>query len=162
MFNFLWIGIMCLYGSSLHPFYVSLTDIKINSKQSVIEWSQRVFIDDLEAVLNKNQNAKISLSKDIESPKVENLIKEYFQKHTNISINGVNVPLRWLGYELEEDVVWIYLETQFSGKIDEMKVRNRILVDDLPTQQNIINIYKGKKPVSQILTKDSDTGKWTF
>ncbi len=161
MFNFLWLGMACLYGLAIHPFYVSLTDIKINSNQSVIEWSQRVFIDDIEAALSKNQNTQISLAKEIESKKAENLVIQYFQKHTSIIVNGVNLPLRWLGYEREEDVLWIYMETNFSEKIDEIKVRNRILMDDFPTQQNIINIYKGKKPTSQILTKENDTGKWT-
>jgi hypothetical protein len=161
MFNFLWIGMACLYAFAIHPFYVSLTDIKINSNQSVIEWSQRVFIDDIEAALSKNQNTHISLSKEIESKKAENLVRQYFQKHTSIIVNGVNLPLRWLGYEREEDVLWIYMETNFSEKIDEIKVRNRILMDDFPAQQNIINIYKGKKPTSQILTKENDTGKWT-
>ena len=46
-------------GASLHPIYVSVTEIEHNAKDNTLEISCKIFTGDLEAVLRKNNKIKV-------------------------------------------------------------------------------------------------------
>lgn len=47
--------------SLLHPFFVSMTDIKYNPNDKDLEISVRIFTDDLENVLRKYTTTKVDI-----------------------------------------------------------------------------------------------------
>lgn len=146
----------------LHPFYISLTDIRYNDTDKTIEIAQKIFWDDLERGLGESNDAKVDFLNPSSLQDLNKMLEVYVLKHNQITINGQKVTLRYLGYEIEEDAAWIYVEginVKFPQTAD---ISNTILIDSFEEQQNIVNFYIGKKPKSLILYKDKTFGSLSF
>ncbi len=96
-------------GLFLHPFFVSVTEIRQNEKTRTLEISCRIFYDDLERTLEKNNRVKIDILKPADRGKVDALISAYLQKQLQLKADGQPVNWKYLGYEIEEDAAWCYL-----------------------------------------------------
>lgn len=129
----------------LHPFYVSVTDINYNSKSKMIEISSKIFCDDLENVIFKENKLKI----DIINPKDKNLanilVAGYIKKHLQLRVNGQNLTLKFIGYEISDAAVWCYLETDRVNKINIFEIKNDILISLHAEQNNLINLKISQK-----------------
>jgi hypothetical protein len=150
------------FNSKLHPFHISMTEIKYNSGKKTLEISEKIFWDDMEVELNDYSKKKINFLKPVNKEELNKLLEKYILEHIEININGKKVALNYLGYEVEEDAAWIYLEGSNvpSPKIAEIK--NEVLFKSFPEQQNIINFYKEKSPKSLRLIENQIQGKITF
>ena len=71
------VAVVLLSFGVLHKFYVSVTQIDYNQSKGRIEISSRIFIDDLEKVLDKKYHQKLNLATRQESPKAKELIAQY-------------------------------------------------------------------------------------
>lgn len=145
-----------------HPFYISLTDIRYNDAEKTIEIAQKIFWDDLERGLGETNNTKVDFLNPSSPEKLKKMIETYVLKHNQIIINGKKVELHFLGYEIEEDATWIYIEGKNVALPKSVDIRNSILIEQFEDQQNIVNFYVGKKPKSLILYKDKTFGNLAF
>lgn len=146
----------------LHPFHISMTEIKYNSKQKSLEISEKIFWDDLEVELNDFSKTKVNFLKPSNKEELNKLVKKYILEHTDIYVNGKKLPLNYLGYEIEEDVAWIYIEVLNVPNPKTAEIKNSVLFKNFPGQQNIINFYKDKSPKSLRLISDQIQGKIIF
>lgn len=146
----------------LHPFHVSMTEIKYNAKQKSLEISEKIFWDDLEVELNDFSKNKINFLKPSNQDELNKLLKKYILEHTDIYVNGKKMLLNYLGYEIEEDVAWIYMEIENVPQPKNAVIKNSVLFKNFPGQQNIINFYKDRSPKSLRLVSDQIQGKITF
>lgn len=162
MINSFLISLFLIIQSLFHPFFISLTEIKYNQTDASLEISQKIFWDDLEVELSDLYKSKIDLLKPKDKPDLERKIKQYILQHNEISINGKKVELTYLGYEIEEDAAWFYMEAKKIPKPETVTVRNSILYKNFDSQQNIINFYRDKNPKSLILLKGKDSGLIRF
>ncbi|MCH7398814.1 hypothetical protein MM236_12490 [Belliella sp. DSM 107340] len=145
-----------------HPFYISLTDIRYNDASNTIEVAQKIFWDDLERGLGETFGTKVDFLNPNDPEKLKKMVEKYVIQHNEIVINEKNIKLTFLGYEIEEEAVWIYLEGESSGIPKTVNIRNTILIDQFNDQQNIVNFYIGKKPKSLILYKEKIEGEIAF
>ena len=155
-------SVFLLVQSLFHPFYISLTEIKYNAKESSLEISQKIFWDDLEVQLAELHGGKIDFLKPKDKADLDRKLKQYILQNNEILVNGKKAELGYLGYEIEEDAAWFYLEAKEVAKPQKVEIRNSILHKHFESQQNIINFYLDKKPRSLILIKGKDSGKLTF
>jgi hypothetical protein len=146
----------------LHPFYISLTDIRYNSASKTLEISQKIFWDDLEVALSDINKGKIDFLNPKDTELLARLVENYLIQHNEISINGQVLKLNYLGFEIEEDAAWFYLEAQKVPVPKTITVKNTVLVDRFAGQQNIVNIYQQQKPKSLILEKNKTSGTITL
>jgi hypothetical protein len=160
-YNFIF-SFFLLIQSLFHPFYISLTEIKYNSKENSLEISQKIFWDDLEVHLTELYQGKIDFLKPKDKPDLDKKLKQYILQNNEILVNGKKVELNYLGYEIEEDAAWFYIEAKQIPRPQQVEVRNSILHQHFSSQQNIINFYLDKSPKSLILLKGKDRGKLTF
>jgi hypothetical protein len=151
-----------LIQSLFHPFYISLTEIKYNSKENSLEISQKIFWDDLEVQLAELHEGKIDFLKPKDKADLDRKLKQYILQNNEILVNGKKAALSYLGYEIEEDAAWFYLEAKQIPRPQKIEVKNTILHKHFNGQQNIINFYLDKNPKSLILIKGKDSGKLTF
>jgi len=147
---------------TFHPFFISLTEIRYNPKEKSLEISQKIFRDDLENALTGQYKSKVNFLAPGNKTELEKKIKKYILENNDISINGEKLVLYYLGYELEEEAVWFYLEAQKVPVPKTADIRNSILHKNFDTQQNIINFYLGKNPKSLILLNGKDRGLISF
>lgn len=160
-YNYLFSFILLIQGL-FHPFYISLTEIKYNAEEAGLEISQKVFWDDLEVELAEYSGGKINFLKPQDKGNLDKILQQYFIQKNEISVNGKKIKLEYLGYEIEEDAAWVYMEARQIPRPQKVEIRNSILHKHFESQQNIINFYLNKNPKSLILLKGKDSGILTF
>ncbi len=160
-YNYLFSFILLIQGL-FHPFYISLTEIKYNPGQAGLEISQKIFWDDLEVELSEYSGSKINFLKPKDKDNLDKILQQYLLQKNEISVNGKKVKLEYLGYEIEEDAAWFYLEARQIPRPQKVEIRNSILHNHFAGQQNIVNFYLNKNPKSLILTKEKVRGVLTF
>ena len=161
LFNYIF-SVLLFAQITFHPFFISLTEIRYNPKEKSLEISQKIFRDDLENALTGQYKSRVNFLAPGNKAELEKKIKKYILENNDISINGEKLVLHYLGYELEEEAIWFYLEAQKVPFPKTADIRNSILHKNFDTQQNIINFYLGKNPKSLILLNGKDRGLINF
>lgn len=134
-----------------HPFYVSLTELQHNEKAKRLEVSCKVFSNDLEAMLEKNYQARIDLLKSQDRARIEPLLQDYLQQHLQVQVDGKPVAFRFLGYEIEEDATWCFLEAVKVGPVKRLEIKNDILFAEHPSQINMVHVtVKGRRQSTKL------------
>ncbi|SKB70100.1 hypothetical protein SAMN05660226_02764 [Parapedobacter luteus] len=123
-----------------HPFYVSITSIDFNEKAKTMEVSCRIFYDDLEEAIRAEYKTKIDLIHPADRRRTDSLLADYFGKQLKLGVNGTSKTLSFLGYEIEDDVAWCYLEASNVAGVQRITIDNRILFDQFPKQSNILHV----------------------
>ncbi|MBL0912762.1 MAG: hypothetical protein IBJ09_10360 [Bacteroidia bacterium] len=138
-------GSRLLAGPAEHPFYVSITEIHIQPQQQLIQLSCRMFADDLEDALRRLNGVAADLLVPKDEATVNALLNAYVQARVQIQVNGVPQQLEYIGYESDEEAVWVHFEgklTETPGRVD---VNNSLLFDFLPGQTNMLHCYLDEK-----------------
>jgi hypothetical protein len=151
------------YLSLLHPFFISLTEVRYNAGSKKMELAQKIFWDDLEVALSKEAGVTVDFLKPKDKAKLETQVKAYLLKHTQVWVNGKLVPLTYVGYEVEEDAAWFYLESTATNLPKTVEVQNTLLLRDFDGQQNIVHVYlNSKSPKSLLLGEGKEKGRVDF
>lgn len=142
----IFIPLLILLGSFYigfaHPFYVGITKIAHNSQEKSLEISVRLFHDDLESALSKY--AKVDIIKPKDKAEVERIIAEYMKENLRIQVNKKSVNLQFVGYQIEGDAAWCYLEVPKAGQIKTINLYNSLLVKEFKDHSNIIHVEANK------------------
>lgn len=147
----------------VHPFFISLTEMRYNPQSKKMEIAQKIFWDDLEVALGSEFKEKVDFLKPKDKAKLESQIKTYLLKHNQVWVNGKSVTLTYLGYEVEEDAAWFYLESSVAEMPKSVEVQSSILLKDFDGQQNIVHVYsQSKSPRSLLLGEGKEKGKIEF
>ncbi len=144
----------------LHPFFVSVTEIRLNEKSKNLEISSRIFFDDLEKTLEKKYQVKVNILKPEDPKKVNALIADYLQERLQLRVNGKPVQLKFLGFEIEEEAAWCYLEVPQITALKRLEIEDAILFEEHPLQQNMVHVTVGKQRQSTKL--DNPESRYTF
>jgi hypothetical protein len=135
-----------------HKFYLSVTEIEYNQKAQSLQIISRVFIDDLEKLLQKRYDTSILLSEKNESKKVTEHLIKYIGQKLEIEVDGKAYKLNYIGKEYENDMALIYLEIPNVPEFKNIRIKNMILTDMFSEQKNLVHVeYKGETK-SLILT----------
>ena len=123
-----------------HPFYVSITSVDYNEKAQSMEVSCRIFYDDLEDALRAGSNRQVDLVNPTDKQTIDSVLADYLLRHFRLSVDGKPVNLQYLGYEIEDDVAWCFLEAGNIREVKNITIDNRILFGQFPKQSNIMHI----------------------
>ena len=157
MLNFLLIVISIL-NTTAHPFHVSVCEININSASKSIQVSQRIFIDDLEQVLNKTYGVNITIDGNTESGLLDSLINDYLSEHLRLVVDGKIKKRVYIGSEIEEDGIWCYVEYEGIKKIRSIEVTSTVFLETFKDQANIIHFTQGDYEKSIKLDRNNKSG----
>jgi len=147
----------------VHPFFISLTEMRYNPQSKKMEIAQKIFWDDLEVALSSEFKEKVDFLKPKDKAKLESQLKTYLLKHNQVWVNGKSVTLTYLGYEVEEDAAWFYLESSATEMPNSVEVQSTVLFKDFDGQQNIVHVYsQSKSPRSLLLGEGKEKGKIEF
>jgi hypothetical protein len=141
---------------------VSITKIEFSEEAHSVQIITKLFIDDIEDVLQERYNASISLDTEKETATDTQFLKEYILQKLKIEINGKPVVLHYLGHEYDNDVVKIYIEVEDISELKSISVENKMLMELFEEQQNIIHVKRFKKRKSLILDLDNPKGLLNF
>ncbi len=123
-----------------HPFYVSVTEINHNAKDKTLEISCKIFADDMEEVLKKNNNKPVDLANAKQLNQNNQLVADYIQKRLAINVDGKNVKLSFIGFEKDKESVYCYFEVPNVPSLKKIDLSNSLLQDLNEEQINIMHM----------------------
>jgi len=148
--------------TSSHAYYVSITEIVNNKKDNSLEVSMKLFYDDLTAGIYSTEKEHLSTN----AEKDDVLIEQYVLSNFDVWVKGENLKGNYLGYELEQDAIWIFIEyPNLVNDFSQIIVKNTTLMGTFDDQTNIINFFpeKGKKKVKgKVLNRKQESGTIKF
>lgn len=147
----LWFGLM-------HPFYVSVTEIKHNPKTQSVEISCRMFYDDLEHALEKDNKTALDIVKPKDKAQLNRFINEYVKKHLSLRADGKPLNLSYVGYEIQEDGAWAYFEVKGVPSVKKIDIHDDLLNALHPEQINMLHVtIGGNRKSTKLDAPDADT-----
>lgn len=146
-----------------HPFFLSLTEIRYNETSQKLEIAQKIFWDDLEVSLEEFHDTNIDVLNPSDTDVFKKQVNAYLIDHNKIWVDGKAVSLNILGYEVEEEAIWFYIESSKTSFEHSIKVQNSVLLNEHESQQNIVHVYvKGNSPKSMLLRRDHESESLEF
>jgi hypothetical protein len=145
-----------------HKFYVSTANIEYNSTSGNLEIIQRIFTDDLEAVLRARYGDEIRLAALNEPAQNATLIKKYMLNQWQIKNNNKALELKYLGHKYDIDQVKIYIEVPLTKAPEILFFENKTLFDLTSDQQNIIHVKVEDQRKSLLLFSQNPNGVLNF
>ncbi len=143
----------------VHPFYVSVTTIEQSRSKTSLEISARIFFDDLEVALKDEFGGKTDLVKTEYTEQNSRLIGQYFSRHFRIKVDGKAVPTEFLGFNIEGEAAWCFLEAKGVTSVQKIEIYNSLLYPSFKEQIHIFHLnINGKKKSSKINNPDALAG----
>ncbi len=128
----------------LHPFHLSICEIKYDIDSKSLQITTSLFQDDLEFALNQISGSS-DYFKEVNEFRIREDLKKFFEAHLQVSIDDRSRTIQFLGFEIEKNVVWCYLEISEVTSIGEIVVKYTPLIDTFDNQINLAHIrYLGK------------------
>ena len=148
---------------SSHEFYVSTTSVDFILDKSEIQITSQFFVDDVENLIKfQNPNTTLAFEKRY-SEKTNLILKDFIHKNFKISINKKMQEVKYLGYELRDDLLVVFYETKFSNsEIFNIEIFNSFLVNFIESQKNIVHLKFKNLKKSFLLTLLNKTLQYSF
>jgi hypothetical protein len=153
---------VCSFMAPVHRFYLSLAEIRVDTKKQTLDVSCKLFTDDLEDLLVKKYGKKADLATSTKDKDVQALITKYMSENFKINVGGKLINLNFVGFETEADAIWIYLESVPFREKGTVTIFNTLLYDYLPEQSNMINIYWNDAEKSAKLVNPDKMAEFVF
>lgn len=129
--------------SGSHPFYVSVSEIRIDSEKQYLNISSKMFTDDLQEALYKLYKIPVDLF-DVNEEN-EKLLSKYLKERMKVKVGNNWVDLVFVGYENIDDATWCYMESKESFESSKIiTVENILLFDFLSGQSNLMHCFLDK------------------
>ena len=125
----------------LHPMYVSITNMDIDSQKGNVILSIRIFTDDLETILHNKYNVDGWIGTPKEHRDSRQLLREYIHERFSIAVNnGKKIDLQTDSISIVEDCMWFYMKGTVQQTIRQVEIDNRLLTDFFAKQKNLMII----------------------
>lgn len=143
-----------------HDFYVSVTEVDF--KNNSLQITMKVFINDLEEALKLQGKPKLNLGEPNENELSKEYIKQYLLPRFYLKVNDKLKPYKYVGQEVEDDAVWIYLEFSGIENIKSLEIMNSIITEKYDSQTNLIHTNINGVNKSLILNKMRTSDKLDY
>lgn len=148
------LGCLLAALSFAHKYYVSTTQMQLNTYSNSFEIAMKIFTDDLERCL-QDQNAPLKLGEKGERKDAEALLKSYLLEHFKVKINNAEAFIHFIGYESESHQIFCYLEIRNLPQMQTLEISNTILMEKIEGQSNIIDVRTPGWNKKIVLTYDT-------
>jgi hypothetical protein len=146
--------------TAAHKFYLTVTHIGYSEKDDALQITTRIFIDDLDKVLEARYGLKMNLDTESESPLANEYLEKYLRNKLVIELNGVIKDYTFLGKEYDTDMVVCYMEIPKIGiaKVKTIQIQDEVLTDIFDEQQNVVHFNVKDVRKSVVLLKSNTKG----
>ncbi|MDW5290443.1 DUF6702 family protein [Formosa sp. PL04] len=157
-YYFLMFLVPLLAFTTVHKYYVSITEIHYVKEKQSVQIITRIFIDDIEKLMRQRFDESITLAGKNESEKADFYLEKYLKEKIQIKINGENVNIQFIGKEYDDDIAVCYIEIPNVDNISEFEIKNHVLYDVFEEQQNVVRLDINGKKKTFILIAENDKG----
>ncbi len=139
----------------IHKFYMAIYQIDYVPQKKRIQITSRIFVDDLNAAIEKKFHVKTNLGNGQETAQDEVNMKKYLAEKFSLKVNGIVKPMTFLSKEVEANVLICYFRIPDVSKITHLEIENSALTEWNTEQQNIIQAnIKGEKQSVMLTSED--------
>jgi len=132
---------LSLFGFKVfHPFYLGICHFKHNVPENTLDASIKLFVNDFEEALRKTNKKQVDLINGVNKKEINQFIENYIKTNLQLKINQQNIGATYLGFEIEKEIIWIYLEYKSINQIKSFEMTNTLLYDYFPGQTHIIRL----------------------
>jgi hypothetical protein len=127
----------------LHDFHYSRLNLDWNAETSTWQAILRVFTDDLEEALSRQQGIPVSwkLGDVSEHVKANESIEAYTVQHWQLlNSEDAAIPWKFVGKEVDYDLTFIYLESDSMGFMPNLTLTSDGFFELFPDQVNEISV----------------------
>ena len=136
--------VMWFSSGLIHPFHISICELEYDAESLSLQITSRIFQDDFEVALEQMTESSGYFG-ETSTDAINKTLQEYFDEHLNVTIDQNRMDHKLLGFEIEDNVVWCYLEIEGINSIAEISVQYSVLIDTFNDQINLAHIkYLGK------------------
>jgi hypothetical protein len=150
------------HAVSRHPFYVAVTEINLNPSDKTLEVSCKMFADDLEQILEKNNHVQLDISSVKDKAKFDSYIPAYVKNHLSLSVDGKPSTLSYIGFEKDKESAFCYFQVENIASLKKLDVNNSLLHDFTADQINIIHVMVNGKRQSTKLDYPNHDASFSF
>jgi hypothetical protein len=146
--------------ATVHKFYISVTNVSYSEKDNALQVTNRVFIDDINAVLKERYDIDAALGSDEESALGQEYLEKYIRSKFRITRNSETADYTLLGTKYDADVIILYVEVPKINLrfVTSIGIENEILTDLFDEQQNVVHFNVAGKKKSFVLLKSDTKG----
>ena len=150
---------LCAFATA-HKFYVSVTNVNYSEKDSALQITSRIFIDDFEAVLQERYGFEAHLATDKESKEANAYVEKYLRAKFAVEVDGANTSYTFIGKKYETDVMICFIEVPDVDLTEttSIQIENEVLTDIFEEQQNIVHFKIDGQKKSFVLIKSDTKG----
>jgi hypothetical protein len=154
---------ICIGSTKIkHPFYFSFTDFEYNQNEKSLQGNVKLFINDLEVAIKNISNKKIDLIKVTDTLLVNKALHQFVNKNFSVSVNNVILKSNFIGFEKENDVMYLYIEYLNCPVPKSVSFVNTFLYNELEMQTNFISFKVNNEKKTIKLVKPDKFGQFDF
>jgi hypothetical protein len=136
-----------------HPAHFSSAEIEWNSEAKSFEVAVCFVPEDFEADLKTTMGQSVNIDK---LKNLESRLKTYFAENFSIAdSNGQEISMSWIGFENEQQSIWVYFEFPFDGKPETCEIENALFCRAPHAQTNFMNVKIGKLSYSTATSSEN-------
>jgi hypothetical protein len=149
--------------SLAHDFYISITTFSYNSKNNSFEVEVKLTAHDLEKAIYQKYKQELKLASSKEHKDADNLIKNYVVSQFLVWMNGASIKPTYIGKDVHLDEnLFIFIEFKCPDILHNMTIKNLLLLDYFPSQENITHVAINDKKWSYTFSKNQQEKLFTF
>ena len=133
---------------SQHPFYMSVTEIEYKAPEKELQIACKLFADDFEDVLKAENGKTVAIFEEAQKTINASMIYKYLQQHFKITIDGKVAVYKMLGFQKEEEVVWVYFSAKNISNFKKLNVWSDVFYQYRAGQINILHFKNKEKTTS--------------
>jgi hypothetical protein len=147
--NFTIALVLVFLGSTAHPYYVGVTEVSIETAKKDIRVSCKLNMNDVQ--LNLSQTAGKAIDLSTITPANQLSLSALIQSGLTVQVGSKRINLAFLGYSVEDDAIWCFLEAKNIKYFPRVAVCNNLLYNQFESQTHFIHcIINGGRKSSKI------------
>ncbi len=142
------LALVCM-GSAAHPYYVGVTEVSIETAKKDIRVSCKLNMNDVQLTLSQTAGKAIDLN--TITPANQLSLSALIQAGLSVQVGSKRINLAFLGYSIEDDAIWCFLEAKNIKYYPRISVCNNLLYNQFEPQTHFIHcIVNGGRKSSKI------------
>lgn len=139
--------------SAKDSFHTSTTNVEFNAGSTAITFSSKFVTDDLAKAVGVG----------IDNPSQFNsAVERYLKANFVVKINGAKKSFNYAKAQTSPKATRLYFEIPNSAAVTNIEVKNTMLFNSFPDQQNFMTFNINNKRGNFVTKKGNDTGKLSF
>ncbi len=145
-----------------HNVHSTATEIEWNDTDNSLEVIVQIHAHQLEARLSLDTGRRLTVLTDADLPTIERMAGNLIAENLHIDADGKMVPLDFLGIDVTDQVIYLYLEADWPNAPKEIKVMNSLFIRELPGQVNSVVAKVGRHRKGGRIASLTDPLLFTF